>query len=68
MEANEYMLASTKEKESKSENKDDDNKPLTSGCGTVELYTTDVSDNNEPLYWTQPVLQQISAIRKISPC
>lgn len=46
MEANEYMLAATKEKKSESENKDDDNTPPTSGGGTA---ASDVSDNEGTL-------------------
>lgn len=38
MEANEYMLAATKEKNIKSENKDDDNAPQISAIRRISLY------------------------------
>jgi IS5 family transposase len=49
MEANEFMLSVTKEKDSESENKDDDNTPPASGGGTAESDNTEVSDNKGTL-------------------
>jgi hypothetical protein len=45
MEANEYILATTKEKASKSNGKDDNNTPPASGGGTAKPDNSKVSEN-----------------------
>ena len=49
MEANEYLLAATKEKKSEPQDDNDDNIPPTSGGGTENSETTEVSDNKGAL-------------------
>lgn len=49
MEANEYILATTKEKASKSNGKDDDNTPPASGGGTAKPDNSKVSENRGTL-------------------
>lgn len=49
MEANEYILASTKEKSTESENNDDDHTPPTSSGGASESDNSDESDNQGTL-------------------